>query len=97
MSVEQLAARLDTAADELRQAAAGLDRLQEPRQPAPGRLADTADRTAAGLAAALDDRRAEARQLTDALAQHAVAVRRAVAELAALDPQLRADQRSLEG
>lgn len=96
MSVEQLAIRLDTAADELRQAAAGLDRLQEPPQPAPGRLADTADRAAARLAAALEDRRAEARQLTDALAQHAVAVRRAVAELAAVDPRLRVDHQPSE-
>jgi hypothetical protein len=87
MSIEQLVTWLDTGADELRQASARLSRLRVPAQEAPGRLAGTIDRAAATLATAIEDRQAEARQLTDALAEHAVAVRRAAAELAQLtDP-----------
>jgi hypothetical protein len=82
MSIEQLAVRVDAGADELRQAGAALARLRVSSQPAPGRLAVTADRMVV--------------QLEAALAQHAVAIRRAAAELAGLDPESSAGHRSLE-
>jgi hypothetical protein len=96
MSIEQLAVRIDAEADELRQASAALGRLRALPQPAPGRLAATADRMVGQLEAALDARQAEAGQLSAALALHAAAIRRAVAELADIDPEVSAGHRSLE-